>query len=133
MNADFVNETGDTITVKKRRLPGACDTCRRKKIKCDSAMKPDGVCTNCAQYGLRCRHEEPIKKRGPKIGGSYVQELEQRVNSLESLLHELKPDALSRNPDSELSTMYNKVASPTSPVQDTWSTISQSRGLTPLL
>ncbi|KAJ7268782.1 hypothetical protein B0H12DRAFT_66950 [Mycena haematopus] len=32
---------------KKRRLQGACDICRSKKIKCDSAKMPNNICSNC--------------------------------------------------------------------------------------
>ncbi|KIY74410.1 hypothetical protein CYLTODRAFT_385266 [Cylindrobasidium torrendii FP15055 ss-10] len=92
MHDPFIRESpGDAPAQKKRRLPGACDACKRKKIKCDSAMKPDGHCSNCIQYGQVCTHGEPIKKRGPK--SSYVTELEDRVRNLESMLAELNPSA----------------------------------------
>ncbi|KAF9034244.1 hypothetical protein BDZ89DRAFT_1130785 [Hymenopellis radicata] len=69
---------------KKRRLQGACDGCRKKKIKCDSGNMPDGQCTHCRSFGSPCTHIEPPKKRGPK--SSYVTKLERRVLQLEQSL-----------------------------------------------
>ncbi|KAF7302631.1 Zn(2)-C6 fungal-type domain-containing protein [Mycena chlorophos] len=38
-----------------RRLPGSCDRCSRKKIRCDRATS-DGVCTNCLNSKAECTH-----------------------------------------------------------------------------
>ncbi|KAJ7138274.1 fungal-specific transcription factor domain-containing protein, partial [Mycena epipterygia] len=46
---------------KRRRLRGACDTCRRKKIRCDSATMPDNVCSNCIAFNSQCTHESYTK------------------------------------------------------------------------
>ncbi|KAF9265789.1 hypothetical protein L218DRAFT_118935 [Marasmius fiardii PR-910] len=51
-------------TIKKpkaTRLQGACDHCRRRKIKCDSAKMPDGRCSNCIASNLVCPHTIPAK------------------------------------------------------------------------
>ncbi|KAH8817784.1 fungal-specific transcription factor domain-containing protein [Flagelloscypha sp. PMI_526] len=47
--------------MKKRRLAGACDACRKKKTKCDSAEKPNNICTNCTTLGIECKHDVPYK------------------------------------------------------------------------
>ncbi|KAJ7578561.1 fungal-specific transcription factor domain-containing protein [Mycena floridula] len=44
------------IAVKKRRLRGACDICRTKRVKCDSGNMPGGVCSNCIAFGSKCTH-----------------------------------------------------------------------------
>ncbi|KAF7315466.1 Zn(2)-C6 fungal-type domain-containing protein [Mycena indigotica] len=41
---------------KKRRLQGACDICRSKKIRCDSARMPNNICSNCISFGSDCTH-----------------------------------------------------------------------------
>nr|GAT42655.1 predicted protein [Mycena chlorophos] len=41
---------------KKRRLQNACDICRSKKIRCDSARMPNNVCSNCISFGSSCTH-----------------------------------------------------------------------------
>ncbi|KAJ9144694.1 Xylanolytic transcriptional activator xlnR [Pleurostoma richardsiae] len=41
----------------------ACDSCRRRKIKCDSSSTP---CSNCRISSLDCAYTVPPKKRGPK-------------------------------------------------------------------
>nr|GAT59773.1 predicted protein [Mycena chlorophos] len=38
-----------------KRLPGSCDRCWRKKIRCDRATS-DGVCTNCIHSKAECTH-----------------------------------------------------------------------------
>ncbi|KAF9256385.1 hypothetical protein L218DRAFT_217619 [Marasmius fiardii PR-910] len=53
---------------KKRRLQNACDECRRRKIRCDSATAPEGICSNCIAFKTECTHQLQKKKRGPKIG-----------------------------------------------------------------
>ncbi|KAJ7144802.1 fungal-specific transcription factor domain-containing protein [Mycena crocata] len=41
---------------KRRRLQGACDACRRKKVRCDSAEMPGNKCTNCITFKSECTH-----------------------------------------------------------------------------
>ncbi|KAJ7647080.1 fungal-specific transcription factor domain-containing protein [Roridomyces roridus] len=41
---------------KKRRLQGACDICRSKKIRCDSARMPNNICSNCIAFSSQCTH-----------------------------------------------------------------------------
>ncbi|RDW72930.1 hypothetical protein BP6252_06837 [Coleophoma cylindrospora] len=42
----------------------ACDSCRRKKIKCD-ATTPQ--CRNCQSASVGCTYNDPRRKRGPKV------------------------------------------------------------------
>ncbi|KAJ7504460.1 hypothetical protein B0H11DRAFT_1982465 [Mycena galericulata] len=56
---------------KKRRLRGACDICRRQKIRCDSAKMPGNRCSNCISFNSECTHnlsqlkedKQPRRKR----------------------------------------------------------------------
>ncbi|KAJ7583170.1 fungal-specific transcription factor domain-containing protein [Mycena floridula] len=41
---------------KKRRLPGACDNCRQRKVRCDSALMPGSVCSPCLVGDIKCTH-----------------------------------------------------------------------------
>ncbi|KAJ7496041.1 fungal-specific transcription factor domain-containing protein, partial [Mycena galericulata] len=41
---------------KKRRLQGACDICRSKKIRCDSGKMPNNICSNCIAFSSQCTH-----------------------------------------------------------------------------
>ncbi|KAJ7157352.1 fungal-specific transcription factor domain-containing protein [Mycena filopes] len=52
---------------KRRRLQGACDTCRKKKIRCDSAEMPNNRCTNCITVGGECTHS---RSKGIELEGS---------------------------------------------------------------
>ncbi|KAJ7467197.1 fungal-specific transcription factor domain-containing protein [Mycena latifolia] len=46
---------------KRRRLRGACDTCRQRKIRCDSAKMPGNVCSNCIAFNSQCTHQSYAK------------------------------------------------------------------------
>ncbi|KAJ4480244.1 fungal-specific transcription factor domain-containing protein [Lentinula aciculospora] len=53
-------------TAKRRRSP-ACDNCHFRKIKCDSADKPNNICSACLTFGISCTHLLHKKRRGPKV------------------------------------------------------------------
>ncbi|KAF9050240.1 fungal-specific transcription factor domain-containing protein [Panaeolus papilionaceus] len=90
---------------KKRRIPGACDICKRKKIRlrCDSGEMPDNRCSNCTQFGLECTHKEVTKVRVPPLERTkrvlartppplpYVESLEARLEKMDRLLSKLLP------------------------------------------
>ncbi|KAI9297643.1 hypothetical protein K502DRAFT_287657, partial [Neoconidiobolus thromboides FSU 785] len=42
-----------------------CDTCRRRKVKCDKAFP---ICFRCLKYGYSCSYKDVPKKRGPQKG-----------------------------------------------------------------
>ncbi|TFK22897.1 hypothetical protein FA15DRAFT_621825 [Coprinopsis marcescibilis] len=47
---------------KRRRLQGACDICRQKKIRCDSAKMPGNRCSNCKAFDADCTHFHASQK-----------------------------------------------------------------------
>ncbi|KAJ3880261.1 fungal-specific transcription factor domain-containing protein [Lentinula edodes] len=51
---------------KKRRIQNACLRCRQKKVRCDSGIMPDNICSGCMNAGADCTHNHMKKKRGPK-------------------------------------------------------------------
>ena len=67
---------------KRRRIIQACDYCRSKKIKCEGCTP----CTNCANHNITCIYtvekKQPIVRRGHK----YIEQLEDRLANMESLL-----------------------------------------------
>ncbi|KAK0204261.1 fungal-specific transcription factor domain-containing protein [Desarmillaria ectypa] len=127
------DDSTQTILAKKRRLTGACDRCRKKKVKCDSATTPGNRCSNCIAFEADCTHTDLIKKRGPKpvntqesfFVASYterqeydrhVQKLERRMNQLETMLKELNPDVnLPEVAGREISSDYMPIYSHSSP------------------
>ncbi|KAL1695513.1 fungal-specific transcription factor domain-containing protein [Schizophyllum commune] len=68
---------------KKRRLPHACDNCRKRKVKCDSA-RMNGQCTNCISFDIPCEHTIPSRRRGAQK--EYVEALESRIKQMEDML-----------------------------------------------
>ncbi|KAF9187858.1 hypothetical protein BGZ50_001714 [Haplosporangium sp. Z 11] len=69
------------LDAKRRRVSRACDTCRRKKVRCDG-LQPS--CTNCTTFGFQCTFNDSAKKRGPPKG--YIEALENRLHRMENLL-----------------------------------------------
>ncbi|KAJ7452341.1 putative fungal-specific transcription factor [Mycena galericulata] len=82
------SDTGEPKS-KKRRIPGACDVCKKRKIRCDSGQMPGNRCTNCLTSGLECTHAEIMKTLGSAKG--YVESLETRLEKMEKLLNKLLP------------------------------------------
>ncbi|GAA5829265.1 hypothetical protein JCM3766R1_001041 [Sporobolomyces carnicolor] len=92
---------------KQAPRPGrACDTCRRRKVRCEGgapATAPgeiDQACTLCAAQSIPCTYEQRATKRGPPKG--YVESLERRLEAMESLLAQFadKESRSSRGVDS---------------------------------
>ncbi|KAF7327158.1 hypothetical protein MKEN_00292600 [Mycena kentingensis (nom. inval.)] len=48
---------------KMKRLPGSCDRCWRKKVRCDRATMGGGTCSNCAVVRAECTH---TRRKGAK-------------------------------------------------------------------
>ncbi|KAJ7282766.1 fungal-specific transcription factor domain-containing protein [Mycena rebaudengoi] len=62
---------------KRRRLTGACDTCKQRKS--DSAKMPGGICSNCIAYNSECTHQgfsktTSVPSEPPKPAGSSSQD-----------------------------------------------------------
>ncbi|PFH53689.1 hypothetical protein AMATHDRAFT_73129 [Amanita thiersii Skay4041] len=73
--------------MRKRRMPGACDVCKRKKS--DSAEKKGSPCSNCELSNIECTHNEVTKTLGS--AKEYVKNLETRTEKMEKLLTKLLP------------------------------------------
>ncbi|RMZ84641.1 hypothetical protein DV737_g1213, partial [Chaetothyriales sp. CBS 132003] len=90
------HRNGDLAAISVSR---ACDECRRKKIKCDSADGPDDgtirTCTNCAKANMQCDFSRVPMKRGPSKG--YIKELSERVEKMESRQAAFGPTAYRRS------------------------------------
>ncbi|KAI8098464.1 fungal-specific transcription factor domain-containing protein, partial [Halteromyces radiatus] len=73
---------------KRTRISRACDTCRKKKIKCD--VDNCHPCTTCKQYDWECTFNDTARKRGPPKG--YIESLEARLLRMEQLLGQIQND-----------------------------------------
>ncbi|KAH9983514.1 hypothetical protein BJV77DRAFT_287549 [Russula vinacea] len=87
---DVGDVKANTSTTKKRRFLRACDSCRRKKIRCDGSQVPGNKCSICTDYNIECQYLEHTKKRGPPK--AYVETLESRLEKMERLLQRLCPE-----------------------------------------
>ncbi|KAL4740596.1 hypothetical protein BDV11DRAFT_204232 [Aspergillus similis] len=94
--------------VEKSRPAKACNTCRRKKVKCDG-KRP--ICSSCIIFKLPCGFED-VRKQSSRSSRAYVEELEQRLKHMEDQLqrlsrvekspqqtiHDLRPPSLAAGP-----------------------------------
>ncbi|KAJ7165523.1 fungal-specific transcription factor domain-containing protein [Mycena crocata] len=54
----MTDDNGDLVPgSKRRRLRGACDICKKRKIKCDSAEMAGNKCSNCLAFDSDCTHD----------------------------------------------------------------------------
>ncbi|KAF9778873.1 fungal-specific transcription factor domain-containing protein [Thelephora terrestris] len=70
-------------TVQKR--PRACDSCRKKKVRCDGPDESGGPCATCAIHSAECSYNDQLRPPRPR---GYVQHLETRIANLERHLRE---------------------------------------------
>ncbi|KAJ7770173.1 fungal-specific transcription factor domain-containing protein [Mycena maculata] len=78
-------------STRTRKVDRACDACRRRKTKCDGPKMQDNVCSNCVNSHKSCTYLEGSTPRGPPK--AYVTGLEDRLERLEKLLKQVRPDA----------------------------------------
>ncbi|CAG8820152.1 24548_t:CDS:2, partial [Dentiscutata erythropus] len=78
----IVDESSESHENKRVKITTACDTCRRRKVKCDGASP----CANCSRGGYQCTFSDASTKRprGPPKG--FVALIEDRLHTIESLL-----------------------------------------------
>ncbi|KXN87885.1 Transcriptional activator protein acu-15 [Leucoagaricus sp. SymC.cos] len=74
------------VQLQRRRVWRACESCRRKKIKCDGC---EPTCSQCASSGSQCTWLQT--KDRAALSRHYVQELEARLLHMESLFTQIAP------------------------------------------
>ncbi|KAG8963729.1 hypothetical protein FRC03_002629 [Tulasnella sp. 419] len=79
--------TGILGQMARRRVWRACESCRRKKIKCDGT---EPVCGQCTQTNSSCTWIQTRDRAA--LSRHYVQELENRLLKLESVLTQIAPN-----------------------------------------
>ena len=70
--------TESSGAVRRKRNSMACNTCNKRKARCDG-QKPG--CSACVRFGVVCSYDRVVKKRGPKAG--YLAGLKQRLSTFE--------------------------------------------------
>ncbi|KAJ6539127.1 fungal-specific transcription factor domain-containing protein [Mycena capillaripes] len=74
------------LQLQRRRVWRACESCRRKKIKCDGC---EPTCSQCSASGSQCTWLQT--KDRAALSRHYVQELEARLLHMESLFSQIAP------------------------------------------
>ncbi|PWY68499.1 hypothetical protein BO94DRAFT_300728 [Aspergillus sclerotioniger CBS 115572] len=81
-------------TTRNLRRAKACNTCRRKKVKCDG-KRP--ACSPCHAFNLPCAYQDVAERRN-RGSRAYIEELEQRIERMQAQLESLsKPGNEQRN------------------------------------
>lgn len=84
---------------KRRRVVVACDTCRRKKVKCEGLPNSTNTCHNCHNMGYSCTFTvEPDRSRGR------YEILEAQKDTLLAALRSVAPDMAEQFERGELPT-----------------------------
>ncbi|KAH6913515.1 fungal-specific transcription factor domain-containing protein [Coprinopsis sp. MPI-PUGE-AT-0042] len=85
------NSRAGPLTMTTTRPHRACDSCRRRKIRCSFAQLPSGdldQCLNCLSIKAKCTFGEYVQARTKRD----VQLLEEKVQQAEKRLAQLCPD-----------------------------------------
>ncbi|PWY68184.1 hypothetical protein BO83DRAFT_439094 [Aspergillus eucalypticola CBS 122712] len=79
-----MNATQSSTTNIVRRAK-ACNTCRRKKVKCDG-KRP--ICSPCHAFNLSCGYQDVMDRR-KRESRTYVEQLEKRIEKMQEQLESL--------------------------------------------
>ncbi|PYH68881.1 uncharacterized protein BO88DRAFT_389218 [Aspergillus vadensis CBS 113365] len=79
-----MNKTQSSTTNIVRRAK-ACNTCRRKKVKCDG-KRP--ICSPCHAFQLSCGYQDVMDRR-KRESRTYVEQLEKRIEKMQEQLESL--------------------------------------------
>ncbi|KAI0829489.1 fungal-specific transcription factor domain-containing protein [Trametes gibbosa] len=74
------------VQLQRRRVWRACESCRRKKIKCDGV---EPTCSQCSTAGSQCTWLQT--KDRAALSRHYVQELEARLLRMEDIFQQVAP------------------------------------------
>ncbi|KAI0109238.1 fungal-specific transcription factor domain-containing protein [Nemania sp. FL0031] len=80
-------------TPSRQRPGGACEECRRRKLRCDRQHPQCGV---CAAAGVACFTTTTRAPRGPKRG--YLKAMQARIAALEGAVNQQQADGDSNDP-----------------------------------
>ncbi|KAG9013076.1 hypothetical protein FRB94_003909 [Tulasnella sp. JGI-2019a] len=96
--------TGLADKPKRKRLSRPCDTCRKKKLRCDAHDTPTRTkCSYCTTFKRDCTFLEGVRKNAPPK--AYVRDLEERVELLEKLIRRVMPHV---DIDTEVGPSFNQ-------------------------
>ncbi|EIW62114.1 uncharacterized protein TRAVEDRAFT_115809 [Trametes versicolor FP-101664 SS1] len=74
------------VQLQRRRVWRACESCRRKKIKCDGV---EPTCSQCSASKSQCTWLQT--KDRAALSRHYVQELEARIQHMETVIQQVTP------------------------------------------
>ncbi|KAJ3998245.1 fungal-specific transcription factor domain-containing protein [Lentinula boryana] len=123
-SADLVDSS--SAGSSRKRQPNACNNCRRRKIRCDSAARGGEACSNCISLKIECHHTVPKKKRGPPAGRS-AQLKSNDIQALTSSILSSVPYDIPKD-ENELRRIFKELASYIRTLQKELAMVQTSRG-----
>ncbi|CAH0050809.1 unnamed protein product [Clonostachys solani] len=87
---DETDQVAQVNPHKRRRIPRACDDCRRKKIKCDGRQP----CSSCAEFNAGCTYQIPPKRSKTSLRRPQpdtTDDIKARLELAESLIRKFLP------------------------------------------
>ncbi|KAK9491442.1 hypothetical protein V1508DRAFT_421948 [Lipomyces doorenjongii] len=83
MNTDTTSSPGraEEQSISARLYGSACDTCRRRRVKCDGQQP----CARCVRSSVTCTYGSLISR---KSSVSYARHLEEQIERLQTVLKE---------------------------------------------
>ncbi|KAJ7467810.1 hypothetical protein B0H11DRAFT_2306193 [Mycena galericulata] len=95
---------------KRRRLKGACDICKQRKIRCDSGQMPGNRCSNCISFNAECTHNGAATKGALLKESTPLQDITQADETAESHVATLISQGTSYIPDTDVRRVLLDVA-----------------------
>ncbi|KZV69843.1 hypothetical protein PENSPDRAFT_651985 [Peniophora sp. CONT] len=96
MSSDEENQSDSHQSSKPkkriRRLQRACDTCKRKKIRCDWAAARGNKCTYCRTHQVDCSYTHGDREEKHGTPEEYVESLERSVKLMAAWMYRHHPD-----------------------------------------
>ncbi|KAG6812643.1 hypothetical protein H0H92_001593 [Tricholoma furcatifolium] len=114
------------VQLQRRRVWRACESCRRKKIKCDGC---EPTCSQCSSSGSQCTWLQT--KDRAALSRHYVQELEARLLHMESLFTQIAPVLEQLGPSANGAAQATSAGQVVSGSEQTSSALSAIRAMVP--
>lgn len=95
-NTNNFNSYYDDSYSYNTNIEQACDSCRKRKLKCSKEFPK---CTKCIQHGWCCSYS-PRTVRSP-LTRAHLTQVENKVKNLENLVHFLLPEVVFQEYDME--------------------------------
>src|SRR2546421_12672107 len=95
----------DLHRYKRLKVTRACESCRRRKVKCDGGSGGTQTpCSSCRKLKIECIFSNmALKRAAPK---SEAEQMDERLQRIENLLHKLDEDEANNGKKGKMSIIF---------------------------